>query len=169
MMTDPWILAAVAASAVTALAVALAWKPLRAARREARFAQARQAFRQRREWLEAKFFDLASHSGRPRGLRWTDCDFADEVTYARDRRSGRLSALVAVTIGFEAIEGGGMEEVEAVSNLRAATALFQFNGSRRKWETDGRAIFNLNPHEAVEHFQSDMELLVHGVVGGPTC
>ena len=169
MTAFPWILAAVVLSALLVVVSALAWKPIRASRREARFARARQAFRQRREWLEAKFFDLASNTGRPRGLRWTDCDFADEVTYARDRRSGRLSALVAVTIAFEAIEGGGMEEVEAVGNLRAATALFRFNDSRRQWETDGRAIFNLNPFEAVEHFQSDMELLVHGVVGGPSC
>ena len=169
MSADPWILAAVAVCVVMAVAVSIAWKPLRAARREARFARARQAFRLRREWLEAKFFELAAGSGRPRGLRWTECDFADEVTYARDRRSGRLSALVAVTISFEAIEGGGMEEVEAVGNLRAATAMFQFNGRSRCWETNGRAIFNLNPYEAVEHFRSDLELLVHGVVGGPSC
>ncbi len=169
MATDPWTLVALAALAVIALAVAIAWKPLRAARREARFARARQLFRQRREWLEAKFFELAAGSGRPRGLRWTDCEFADEVTYARDRRSGQLSALVAVTIAFEAIEGGGMEEVEAVANLRAATAVFQFNGRQRCWQSDGRAIFNLNPTEAVEHFRSDLELLIHGVVGGPSC
>ena len=69
MFADPWILAAVAAIAVAALIVVLAWKPLRAARREARFARARQMFRLRREWLEAKFFELAAGSGRPRGLR----------------------------------------------------------------------------------------------------
>ena len=155
--------------AVIAVAVAIAWKPVAARLRAREVKQAIGLFRLQREQLEAKFFDLAAGSGRPRGLRWVDCDFADEVTYARDRRSGRLSALVAVTIGFEAVEGGGMEEVEAVGNLRAATAVFHFNGSRRKWETDGRAIFNLNPTEAVKHFQSDLELLVHGVVGGPSC
>ena len=47
------------------------------------------------------------------------------MAYARHRRSGELSAFVSVTIGFEAIEGGDMEDVEAVGNLRAATAVFR--------------------------------------------
>ncbi|MEK6248535.1 MAG: hypothetical protein N2C12_10180, partial [Planctomycetales bacterium] len=55
------------------------------------------------------------------------------------------------TISFEAIEGGGMEEVEAVSNLRAATAVFFMDGDR--WDTRGRVIFNLEPAEAIERFQ----------------
>ena len=80
-----------------------------------------------RERLEAKFFQLAAASGRPRGLEWTGCDFDDDVVYARDRRSGELCALVAVTIRFEAQEGGGMEDVEAVSDR----ILERFCGRRR--------------------------------------
>ncbi|HZZ73430.1 MAG TPA: hypothetical protein VFE24_14345, partial [Pirellulales bacterium] len=79
------------------------------------------------------------------------------VVYARQRDSGELSALVAATISFEAIEGGGMEHVEAVGNLRAATAVFLFR--RGRWSTDGRALFNLNPTEAVKYYQANLELV----------
>jgi hypothetical protein len=117
----------------------------------------RQDFHRQRERVEARFFHLASQSGKPRGLAWSGCDFDDDVIYARDRRSGQISAFVAVTISFEAIEGGGMEEVEAVSNLRAATAVFRVD--KGQWSTEGRAIFNLNPAEAVRFFHDDLELV----------
>ncbi len=41
-------------------------------RRDAR--RAIQLFHQRRELLEAKFFDLAQSLGKPRGLKWIDCE-----------------------------------------------------------------------------------------------
>ena len=126
-------------------------------RRDSQLEEARSVFRRRREWLEARFLSLASESGKPRGLAWADCDFENDVAFARDRNSGRLRALVGLTIRFEAIEGGGMEDVEAVSNLRAATAVFRFDGSQ--WETDGRAIFNLNPSEAIRHYQHELEAI----------
>ena len=120
--------------------------------------RARKRFRQQRERLEARFFDLAAASGKPRGLRWTDIDFEDEVCFARDRDRGHLLALVAATISFEAIEGGGMEEVEAVGNLRAATALFQLEG--RWWNTQGRVLFNLEPAEALARLDGVMERVI---------
>ena len=98
---------------------------------------------------------LAGQSGKPRGLEWVHCDFDDDVIYARHRQSGELSAYVSVTIGFEAIDGGGMEEVEAVSNLRAATAVFRVE--KGVWATDGRALFNLNPSEAIAYYQENLE------------
>ncbi|HAY78894.1 MAG TPA: hypothetical protein DCY79_03730 [Planctomycetaceae bacterium] len=115
----------------------------------------RNIFYRRREWAEAKFMTLASESGKPRGLAWVECEFDNGVSFARDRESGDLRALVAVTISFEAIEGGGMEDNPNVGNLRAATAVFRFDGN--DWTTDGRAIFNLNPLQAIEHFQHELE------------
>ena len=120
-------------------------------------ARARGDFQRQREHVEARSVQLAGASGRPRGLRWVDVDFGNAVQFARDRHSGQLQALVAVTIGFEAIEGGGMEEVEAVGNLRAGTAIFFYGPDR--WDTHGRAIFNLEPLEAIRHFQNEMELV----------
>jgi hypothetical protein len=165
-----WTLGAIAlglAAVLASIAVAayFLWRPYRQARQEKMFARARREFHLRREQLEAKFLDQASESGKPRGLRWIDCDFENDVTYARDKRSGQLSAFVGVTISFEAIEGGGMEDVEAVSNLRAATAVFGFD-EKRQWYTQGRAIFNLNPAEAIQYYQANLELVAQEAAGG---
>jgi hypothetical protein len=154
---------AAGACAVTGVIVAIVFKPLRSAMRASRYERARRDFHRCRERLEAKFFQLASNSGKPRGLRWTSCDFDDDVSYARDRRSGELRAFVAVTIAFEAIEGGGMEHVEAVGNLRAATAEFRLVDGR--WITEGRAIFNLNPTEAIDYYRENLEVVAHEILG----
>ncbi len=122
---------------------------------KSRTAKARELFHRRREWLEAEFLSRAGKSGRPRGLDWVDCDFDDEVAFARGRQNGQLHALVAVTIRFDAILGGGMEHVEAVGNLRSATAVFRFD--RDHWETEGRAVFNLSPEETIQHFAHELE------------
>lgn len=156
-MGGAWWLLVVAVVAV----IVLVLRPVRAAIRERQFNQARKDFHRQRERVEAKFFQLASNSGKPRGLTWTGCDFDDDVVYVRNKRSGELSAFVAVTISFEATIGGGMEEVEAVSNLRAATAVF--HNQRGQWATDGKAIFNLNPTEAVQYYQDNLELVGHEV------
>jgi hypothetical protein len=129
------------------------WKPTR--KPEINLEHARKQFHLRREWLEANFLTLAAQSGSPRGLQWVDCDFDDEVSFARDRNTGRLRALVGVTISFEAIVGGGMEDNPNVSNLRAATAVFHLDGE--SWSTTGRALFNLNPEQAIERFGKELE------------
>ncbi len=159
-----YLVALLTAVAVIALAVQLVWRPYRTVRQEKSFSRARREFHLRREQLEAKFLTCAGDSGKPRGLRWVDCDFENDVTYARDKRSGQLSAFVGVTISFEAIAGGGMEEVEAVSNLRAATAVFSFD-EQRQWYTEGRAIFNLNPTEAIQYYQANLELVAQEPAG----
>ena len=161
-----WIALGVAILVAICGAVAyLMWRPYRNVRQEKWLARARREFHLRREQLEAKFLQRAGESGKPRGLRWVDCDFENDVTYARDKRSGQLSAFVGVTISFEATEGGGMEDVEAVSNLRAATAVFSFD-EKRQWYTEGRAIFNLNPTEAIQYYQANLELVAQEAAGG---
>ena len=151
------IVATFAVAAVSGVAIMLATRPLRVARAAEKLARAQRDFHRQRELLEARFVDRAASSGKPRGLRWTDVDFDDDVIYARDRRTRRLKALVAIEVGFEAIEGGGMEEVEAVSNIRAATAEFLHDGDR--WTTEGRVFFNLAPAATVKYLQTDLELV----------
>ena len=112
-------------------------------------------FQQQREHLETDFLRAAARSGKPRGLRWKACDWQSEVLFARDKKSGELTALVGVTIQFEAIEGSDMEGLPAVGNLRHSSGVFFFRGGR--WRTVGRAVFNLNPGEAVEHFKGQYE------------
>lgn len=160
-----WIAIAAGACALLGLVFFVVWRPVRARLREVRYQRARKEFHQQRERLEARFFQLAAGSGKPRGLRWTSCDFDDDVAYARDRQTHELCALVAVTIGFEAVEGGGMEDVEAVGNLRAATAVFRREAAR--WQTDGRAIFNLNPAEAIKYYQENLEIVGQEVASRP--
>ena len=119
--------------------------------------QARRLFQQQRERLELLFIQAAAASGKPRGLRWKNIDWESSIEFARERASGRLAALVGVTIQFEAVEGGDMEGLPAVGNLRNASAVFFFAGGR--WRTTGKAIFNLNPGEAIEHFKGQYERL----------
>lgn len=147
MRASWWIFAAIAG--ILGIVFVLVWPSLRNRRQTRHLLRARERFQRRREWLEARFMTLVERSGKPRGLRWVNCDFDDEVAFARDRSTGRLRALVGVTIQFEAIEGGGMEDVEAVGNLRAATVVFRLDGP--EWETDGRALFNLSPSQTIEH------------------
>lgn len=157
MPESMWITAGAIIGAA-ALGALVAWYRVRS--REKKLCKARDDFHRQREHLEAKFLQLAGESGKPRGLTWTACDFDDQVAYVRDKRTGRLSALVGVTVSFSAIEGGGMEDVEAVGNLRAATAVFHLENGR--WITEGRTIFNLSPAEAVQYYGKSLERVPPG-------
>ena len=105
--------------------------------------------------LQQEFLQAAQATGKPRGLRWKNCEMHTGELFATDRANGDLYALIGTTVSFEAIEGGGMEEVEAVSNLRAATAIFIHRGG--KWTTDGRVVFNLEPEQALAHYQESLQ------------
>lgn len=153
MTNGLWISGAVLTAA--AVAVAIAWRPLRRLGREMLAARAREAFLLQRERLEARFFDAAAATGKPRGLRWKGCTFESSMELIRDRASGQLLALVPVTIAFEAVEGGPMEGVEAVGNLRSATAVFAFD--RGHWTTAGKAVFNMDPAQTIQHFGNQYE------------
>ncbi len=149
----PWFL--MLAVVFGGVALALFWRPLRTFGQEIRLERARELFKLQRERLEAKFFTAAAGSGRTRGLRWKDCQWGQEFEFVRERRTGEIVALVGVTIQFEAVEGGDMEGLPAVENLRNASAVFFFH--RGHWMTVGKAVFNMNPHEAVEHFKNQYE------------
>lgn len=116
---------------------------------------AKKLFSERREWVEADFWKIGTNSGKPRGLEWESCDFDSDVKFARDRSSGELTAFVGVSIKFRAVIGGGMEDVAAVANEKAATAVFRFNG--KSWEATGKTVFNLNPTQAIEYYQNELE------------
>ena len=155
----------IAAAILFVIAVVLLRKPVRAWRERREADRGRREFRRQREVLEAKFFDLAAASGKPRGLRWVDCDWLETVTFARDRQTGLLTAFVAVNISFEAIEGGDMEDVSAVSNIRDAAAVFHYQ--KGNWGTGGRALFNMNPNDALDRLQGQFEPLQVALPGTP--
>ena len=120
-------------------------------------------FRMQREQLEAKFFDLARGRGIPRDLRWVECAWLDEVRFGRSVDDGMLTAFAGVNIRFEAIEGGDMEDVEAVGLIRDAAAIFHFENGR--WGTGGRAMFNLDPHAAIDRLAGQYEAVTVGRSG----
>jgi hypothetical protein len=128
------------------------WRMRRVQR--ARLRLAKVLFRRRREWLEAEFLSMASASGKPRSLLWTSCEFEDSVSFARDRSTGQIRALVGVTIGLASTDGFVAFDGEPAQ--REATAVFHFDGQR--WMTDGRAVFNLNPEETIRRFRHELEL-----------
>lgn len=156
-MLWPWLALGGVVLISALVIVYLAVGPLRRRRRESEAQRARILFARQREYLEAKHFTVAARSGKPRGLRWKGCDWENGVEFARDRQTGELVALTPVTIQFEAVEGGDMEGLPAVGNLRQASAVFYFDG--RSWATVGKTVFNLNPEEAIAHHHGRYERL----------
>lgn len=118
-------------------------------------AEIQKCFLQQREHLEAQFLAAAAASGKPRGLRWQDCEWESEIAFARERRSGCLTALVAVAVSFEALEDADTETVIDAGDPRTASAVFVYDGSR--WQTEGRAVFNLHPAEVLERLKGQYE------------
>lgn len=154
-----WWIGVAAALTVVIWLVLQARESLRRQRlQDARFAV--RVFRYRREMLEAKFLDLARAHGKPRGLIWSECDWLPEVSFARDRESGLLTAFVAIRVHFRPEPDGDMEDVEAVAWHREATALFHYD--RGTWGTGGRVLFNLQPHDALERFHRQFEPVLPG-------
>lgn len=131
-----------------------------AARRQAETETAMKQFRMQREQLEAKFYDLARTSGKPRGLKWLDGDWQSDVTFARACDTGLLTAFVGLQIRFEAIEGSDMEGVAAVDTVRDAAAVFHYQ--RGRWGTGGRVLMNMNPSEAVTRLAGQFSPVISG-------
>ena len=150
-------LAAILGILVITAGIVFVWRLLSAARRENRFALACRDFHRQRERLEVKFVQLGIIHAKPEGPRWSDCFFDDDVAYARNRSTGELSAFVGVAIEMDDLEDHASHAPDAVGNLRTATAVFRFDGDH--WETDGRAIFNLTPTEAIHFYQRDLEMV----------
>lgn len=141
--------------AILVVVALLAAIPLAQRYRQREAAHALREFRYRREMLEARFFDLARVQGKPRDLRWLDCEWADDVTFARDKQTGLVTAFASVCIRFEAVEGGDMEGVAAVSTVREAAAVFHYRNGI--WGTGGRALFNMNPQDALRNLANQYE------------
>jgi hypothetical protein len=149
-----WFIAGGLVLAGGATLLAVLWRPRWVA---GDVAAACALFHARRQELTAAFLAAAARSGKPRGLTWTRCEFADQTVFARDRETGQLRALVAVTIGFEAVPDGGLEDNPHVDMLKAGTAVFLFDGEQ--WRTAGRAVFNLDPQQTLQHFGHELRPL----------
>lgn len=147
---------------ISTIAVLLAvavyyWRTTTQPVRRLPLAQAKRRFHTERERLEAKFIRLASERLGPEAPQWADCNFADDVAYVRSRRTGELSAFVALTIATDDADPSTAGISDAVGNLQAGTAVFRLDGDH--WVTDGRALLNLSPSEAVYRFRGDLEIV----------
>ncbi|HBO46016.1 MAG TPA: hypothetical protein DD670_19250 [Planctomycetaceae bacterium] len=138
-----------------------------------RLDQAQLLFRLQREQIEAKFVDLAQVAHNRGTPRWLDCEFDNDVTYVRNRRTGQLAAFVGVMV---ILPGGGPlgdssrgrardaifyqdRSVPTMGVIRSATAVFTF--ANQRWTTDGRAVFNLSPAETANFYQHDLKIVGH--------
>ena len=168
-----WIIVAGGIAALTAVLMARR-SPIASTWRRKRFIETCRSFHWQREHLEAHFVQIAQLHSKPGAPRWTDCDFSDDVSYVRNRYTGELSAFVAVTIMLElpqvmhgeelAHSEDGTYGIESDRNpmslgntVREATAVFRYG--RDRWETDGRAIFNLSPSETIRFYQQDLVMV----------
>lgn len=152
-MDDLWIYVVIAFAMVGTF---VAWRVARSASLQRERQRAIPDFDFRRQQLAESFIAAAQATGKPRGLRWKSVELNGAPLFAVDS-TGRLYALIGATISFEAIEGGGMEDVEAVGNLRSATAVFVHRDGQ--WTTGGRVIFNLEPDEALARFDATLREL----------
>lgn len=165
MSSARWILIGAGAVVAGCWLVLVLWRRLRAATREARLARARRDFHRQRERLEMKFVQLAAAKAEANAPHWAECEFGDDVAYVRHRNTGELSAFVAVTVAVRQQHDPLQELGEIVGNLRAGTAVFRFD--RDHWETDGRAILNLSPAEAIRFYRNDLEIVDQELAGQP--
>ncbi len=129
-----------------------------------RYQRAATALRRQASQLEQHFLESAAATGKPRGLIWKSSTFHESAQLVRDRVSGDIYALVGITIAFEAVVGGDMEQVAAVSNLRCASALLEWK--RNRWTTSGRVLFNLEPDEAIERYSENLDPVCQVVLSG---
>ena len=149
-----WIVAIVVGAGLGILI--RAYGPLRSSWDKARLARTRKLFHLQRERLEAKFIQLAAAHVSPRVPRSVDCEFDDDVAYVRSRDTRQLLAFVAVTIYLDRPEPGSPFAADPTQKAEA-TAVFRFE--RDHWETDGRAILNLTPAEAIRLYRDALEMI----------
>lgn len=114
--------------------------------------------------LQNDFFALAARSGKPRGLRWITCEWPDDVLIVADPASQLITAFASVNVGFEAVEGGDMEDVQAVSTIRDGAAVFHYHDGG--WGSAGRVVFNMPPEQAAGHLMPEAEKVFHRTSDG---
>jgi len=150
-----WIFAALVT--VILLAGLFVWAPLQAAVQEARLADMRRNFHLQRERLEARFIQLAAaKSSGFDAPQWADCEFDNDVAYVRNRSTHEMAAFVGITVMLQ--DRDCLDTPDQDDSLfRLGTAVFRFKAGR--WETEGQALLNLSPSEAVLFYQREMEVV----------
>lgn len=136
-----WIIWGIVLPACAVAAYLVVRKPLRQVIEDLSVDQARLAFRQQREWLEAKFLTALGKLDPIERLRWENARWHDEVLWARDNQTRHLLALVE--IHFETNPFGSSNDLIA----NHATALFEYR--KRRWNADGKRLDATRPGEVL--------------------
>lgn len=108
-------------------------------------------------FLREEYFRTAASQGKPRGLHWAECSWLSERVLLRERENGQWWVLSAVNLSFEAVAGGEMEGVEAVSMVREACAVFVWSDG--SWRASGRTLFNMGTERALLHLEETHEFV----------
>jgi hypothetical protein len=119
--------------------------------------RARELFRLQEERLADLFLNAARETGKPRGLLWSECNFTGEIVLAKEKESQQIHALVPIQIQFQAAPESDMMENPNVEHPRVGCAVFVFDSG--EWQTQGKAIFNLDPMQALECYAKNYDLM----------
>lgn len=137
----------------TTVVILVVWRVLARVRYHVLFQQARRQFHRQRERLEAKLVRQIAVPVVAGEVEWADCEFDDEVLFLRERRGGRLAAVVLVTLGTES---AWLPPTEPESR-RCGVAVFRFD--KHGWTADPKVYMNLTPEDVVREFSGTMEVL----------
>jgi len=93
------------------------------------------------------WFASAAASGKPRGLKWSNCEALGDAVFVRD--GSRRLALIPVRVRFEPLPEGGFEDIPQATEPRHIVVMFTQEGG--KWDT-GRALFNVTMESLTKRF-----------------
>lgn len=136
-----WIIWGVILPSCLVAAWLIVRRPLRQVVEEMHVDQARLLFRQRREWLEARFLDALGAIDPIERLRWEGARWHDEVHWARDSQTRRLLALVEIHFEPDPFDDA------LRPHAPHATALFEYRKGR--WFADGKRLDATRPEDAL--------------------
>lgn len=154
--TLPFLIAiAIVAAAVALGFFGLATKAVRDQRRATEIDRAVNSFRLQREYVEAKFFDVAGSLGQQPAVRWRECEWQRNATFARDLQSGVITAFVSLVVHFETTEEAQQLGAEGGATACQAAALFHYHEGR--WTTNGWILLNMDPDDALIGLDDEFE------------
>ena len=99
-------------------------------------------FRAKQPELVSEWFRIAASSGKPKGLTWVGYEVLGEPLF------GPGWAVLPVLVPFEPSPDGGLADVPQAREPRPVVAMFAY--TRRRWITDGRAVFNLSADQVAK-------------------
>jgi hypothetical protein len=116
-----------------------------------RLERAQESLRLQQQRLEEMVLRQGMASGKPRGLKWRRCQFQGEPIWLHEAEKDQLAVLVPLIIEFDPSGDSEGWEGDMVNEPRQGVILFYFR--RGEWETGGRVLFNLSPHQVAQQLE----------------